>query len=219
MVTGYNCQQINELRDVINKTAQQAATGIVDRLHSSIIVPMSSVWYAPEAVEFFGGFADTVKASGEGITTAFDAFRQAIQDAGANWAENTGGEVPSLPALDLVELNLNISEIQPDNNGNVTIDESTATSIASSLGEVEEGIKSDLENIAGNLNAETAFIGHGQADALQDCFVRLSGEIHKIFKYLTDGEESLQGQINKAVEKYGEISTNISDAFNNSVTE
>lgn len=216
--TGYNCQQINDLRDVINNTAQQAGQGIVERLHNDIIVPMSSVWYAPEAVEFFEGFASTVKASGENITAAFDAFRGAVESAGTNWAENTGGEAPSLPTIDTVELNLNVSEIQPDNGGNVVLDEGQATTIANRLTEVEEGIKSDLESLAGNLNAESAFIGHGQAEALQQCFVNVSGEIHKIFKYLTDGDESLQGQINKAVQKYQDVSSGISDAFNNSTS-
>lgn len=214
-VSGYNAANVNALRDVINSTAQQASSEIVERLHSDIIVPMSSAWYAPEAVEFFGGLAETVKASGQNITKAFDAFRTAVQSAGENWAENTGGEAPSLATIDEVELTLNVSDIQPDNAGNVTIDEARATTIANSLPEVEEGIKSDLQTLAGNLSAETAFIGHGQADALQQCFVAVSGEVHKIFKYLTDGEESLQGQINKAVQKYQDVSTGISDAFNN----
>lgn len=214
-ISGYNCENINALRDVINSTASRAGAGIVERLHSDIIVPMSSVWYAPEAIEFFEGFAATVKASGENITAAFDAFRNAIESAGKNWAENTGGEMPSLPAIDAVELELNVSEIQPENGGNVTIDEGQATAIAGSLAEVEAGIKTDLENLAEGLNAETAFIGHGQADALQICFIQLSGELHKIFRYLTEGENSLQGQINKAVQKYVDVSLSISNAFNN----
>lgn len=218
-ISGYNCQKINELRDVINSRAQQAGNGIVERMHNEIIVPMSTVWYAPEAVEFFGGLAETVRACGQGITQAFDAFRDAVQQAGTNWAENTGGEVPMLTSIDAVELNLNVSDIQPDNNGNVTIDEAQANTIAANLTEVEASIKSDLEAFAANLNAETAFIGHGQGSALQECFTRISGEIHKIFKYLTEGEDSLQSQIRKAVEKYQTVSTSISDAFNNSVVE
>lgn len=214
-MSGYNCEQVNALRDVINNTAQQAGQGIVDRLHSDIIVPMSTVWYAPEAVTFFEGLSETVKSSGTNITQAFDAFRAAVEAAGRNWAENTGGEVPTLPKIDNVELNLNVSDIQSQNSGNVVIDEGQATTIASRLGQVEEGIKADLEALANNLNAESAFIGHGQADSLQQCFVSISGEIHRIFKYLTEGDESLQGQINKAVQKYQEVSGGISSAFNN----
>ncbi len=218
-VSGYNCAQVNALRDVINNTAQQSSQNIVERLHNEIIVPMSTVWYAPEAVEFFNGFANTVKATGEAITKAFDNYRAAVEDAGQYWAENTHGEAPSLPAIDNVDLTLNVSDIQPDNAGNVTIDEGGANQIAGRLAEVEDGIKSDLENLANNLDAESAFIGHGQSDALRECFVTVSGELHKIFKYLTDGEESLQGQINKAVQKYQEMSSDVSSAFNNTTGE
>lgn len=215
-VTGYNCEQVQELGTVINDTAQKAAEGIVEKLHSEIIVPMSSVWYAPEAQEFFQGFADTVKSSGVNIQNAFDAFRQAIQDAGANWAENTKGQVPTLASVQNIDLILNVSEIKADNSGNVTIDEGQANTIAGNLADVEAGIKQDLENLAGNLNAESAFIGHNQAEALQECFVKVSGEVSKIFKYLTEGEESLQGQIKKAVQKYQDVSSGISNAFQNS---
>lgn len=213
-MTGYNCEQVNALRNVINDTAQQAGQGIVDRLHSDIIVPMSTVWYAPEAVTFFEGLAETVKDSGTNITQAFDAFRAAVEAVGKNWADNTGGEVPMLPTLDNVELNLNVSDIQPENGGNVGIDENEATNIANKLGQVEENIKSELRSLANNLDAESAFMGHGQAEALQQCFVSISGEIHKIFKYLTEGETSLQGQIKAAVKKYQEVSEGIKSAFN-----
>lgn len=214
-VSGYNCEKVNALRNVINKTAQESGKSIVETLRSDIVVPMSSAWYAPEAVTFFEGFAKTVKASGEGITEAFDSFRAAVEKAGANWAESTSGETPSLPAIETVELVLDYSAIQPNNAGNITIDEASASSIASKLGEVEATIKSNLEGLAGSLDAETAFIGHGQADALQKCFVTVSGEIYKIFKYLTEGENSLQSQIKATVTKYQDVSTGISDAFNN----
>lgn len=218
-LTGYNCERVQELRDVINNTAQQSGQGIVERLNSDIIVPMSTAWYAPEAVTFFEGFASTVKATGQNITAAFDAFRAAVEAAGRSWAENTGGDMPRLPAIDSVELNLNVSSIQTNNAGNVVIDQNQANAVANRLQEVEEGIKNDLRNLAGNLNAETAFIGQGQAEALENCFVTISGEIHKIFKYLTNGEDSLQSQINKAVKKYQDVSSGISSAFNNSTVE
>lgn len=216
-ITGYNYQQINALRDVINNTAQRAGEGIVERLSSDIIVPMSTAWYAPEAITFFEGFAATVKASGTNITNAFDAFRLAVQEAGESWALNTNGQAPSLAPIDSVELNLNISPIQGENGGNITIDENQAMVIANKLPEVEEAIKADLQALAGNLNAETAFIGRGQAAALQECFVKLSGEVHRIFRYLTEGDDSLSSQINKAVQKYQAVSEGISSAFNNSV--
>ncbi len=213
-ITGYNCEQVNALRDVINNTAAQAGQGIVDRLHSDIIVPMAKAWYAPEAVTFFEGLGETVKASGTNITQAFDLFRAAVEEAGRNWAENTGGQAPSLAAIDNVEMILNISDIQPENGGTVGIDENEATSIAARLEQVEQGIKADIQSLANNLEAESAFLGNNQAQSIEQCFVSISGEIHKIFRYLTEGEDSLQGQINAAVKKYQEVSGGIAGAFN-----
>ena len=93
-ISGYNATEVEALADVISSTAQKAGEGIVERLHNEIVVPMSSVWYAPEAQEFFQKFSETVASAGENITAAFDAYRQAVQDAGKNWAENTKGTAP-----------------------------------------------------------------------------------------------------------------------------
>ncbi len=213
--SGYNCAQVNALRDVINSTAQNAANSIVEKLHSGIVKPMSSIWYAPEAVEFFQSFATVVQSTGQSITEAFDAFRDFVQQAGAHWAENTKGEVPNLPAIDLVELNLNVSEIQPNNAGNVTINEGEATSLASNLGQVEEEIEAELKSLAENLSADSAFIGHSQAASLKDCFVKVSGAVESIFKFLTEGDESLQTAINKTVEKYQSVSEEVSNSASN----
>ena len=51
---------------------------------------------------FFVFLGETVKASGTNITQAFDLFRAAVEEAGRNWAENTGGQAPSLAAIDNV---------------------------------------------------------------------------------------------------------------------
>lgn len=216
-VTGYNRQNVEELRNVINNTAQAAGSEIPEILKNGIITPISTAWYAPEAVKFFSDFAEIVKASGTAITEAFDSFRDAVQKAGANWAENTGGEVPSLAAIETVNLTLDVSAIQAaDSAGSVTITGSDAENVAKKLPNIEEEIKSKLQDLAKNLDAETAFIGGGQSAALQDCFVRVSGEVHRIFKFLTEGEGSLQSQINQAVAKYGQVSEGISSAFNGS---
>lgn len=212
--SGYNCEEVNALRNVINDTAQQAGEKILEELHDGVVVEMARAWYAPEAVEFFNGFAETVKASGEAITNAFDAYRGAIQEMGTRWAENTKGEAPNLPAIDQVELNLNVSDVQSDDNGNIYIKENLATNIANNLPNVEEWIKNDLEKLANKLDAKSAFIGHGQADAARDCFTVVSGEIHRIFKYLTEGETNLQGEIKKAVRKYQQVSESVTNDFN-----
>lgn len=43
----------------------------------------------------------------------------------------------------------------------------------------------------------------------------MNREIDLIFDFLTDGEESLQNQIRKTVEKYGQTATETASQFNN----
>ena len=212
---GYSRQEIEALRDVINNIARESGEKIVLKLHDEIIVPMSTAWYAPEAIEFFEGFAETVKISGEEITEAFDIFRNAVQEAGTNWAENTKGETPVLPNIDTVDTTISIAEIQPDNGGKVTLDTERARSIADGLSEVEQAIKADLEALAENLDAETSFIGGGQGAAVQECFVKVSGAVHKIFKYLTEGDNNLYLCLKLFAKKYEDVAEGIASAFNN----
>jgi hypothetical protein len=219
-MTGYNQAEVENLRDVINSTAQAASTGIVDRLHTEIIVPMSKAWYAPEAQTFFQEFATVVANSGENIKNAFDLFKNCVQEAGSNWAENTGGQAPVLANLDDVTLNLSVSEIlEKDDAGNVGIIDSSAEAVVNTLATVEDEIKSDLQSLAANLNAETAFLGGSQASAIQECFVKVSGEIHKIFSYLATGDDSLVNVLNACRKKYTDVASGVSTAFNSTTVE
>lgn len=217
MFTGYNKEQVEELRSAINTTAQSAAEGIIEKLGSGIITPISAAWFAPEAIEFFEKFAEVVAQSGANIQTIFETFKQYIEEAGANWAQNTGGEVPVLPTLDEITLNLDISAIKEKaSNGDVGVFENDAMAVANGLNSVQEDIKANLESLAKQLDAATAFIGGSQAESIQNCFVAVSGEVHRIFSYLTEGEDSLRGALTKSVEKYGDVSESISTAFGTS---
>lgn len=216
-MTGYNSQNIAALRDVIDRTAQSVAEKVVTRLHDEIIRPISEVWHAPEAVDFFTKFAETVKGTGQNIRDIFDSFRKAVEQAGSIWAENTGGEAPTLGAISDVNLELPVREIQvKDSAGNVGIDEDAANKIANNLTNVEEEIKSDMEAVANELDASTAFLGHGQAEAVAECFIKINLEIHLIFKFLTEGDLSLQAQIISAAKKYGDVSVGIATGFKQS---
>lgn len=216
-MTGYNSQNIAALRDVIDRTAQSVAEKVVTRLHDEIIRPISEVWHAPEAVDFFTKFAETVKGTGQNIRDIFDSFRKAVEQAGSIWAENTGGEAPTLGAISDVNLELPVREIQvKDSAGNVGIDEAAANKIANNLTNVEEEIKSDMEAVANELDASTAFLGHGQAEAVAECFIKINLEIHLIFKFLTEGDLSLQAQIISAAKKYGDVSVGIATGFKQS---
>ena len=93
---------------------------------------------------------------------------QAVRVAGELWAQNTQGEVPVLPEVTGVELNLNITPIQSEDNGRIVINGNEAAKVAMSLSEIEEEIKSKIASITRNLDLDTSFIGRGQSQAFHD---------------------------------------------------
>ena len=88
----YNYEQLNEVRDVINNLAGRTRNMIAEKLYHYVVVPISNVWYAPEAVEFFKDFSFIVKQSGENITEIFDDFRGEVELSGKNFAKNSGAK-------------------------------------------------------------------------------------------------------------------------------
>ena len=175
--TGYNKKEIENLINNINDSLEKTGEAITDSLYEGIILPMSTAWYAPEAQEFFEEFKEEVKASGQVINTSFDNFRLAIQKAGELWAQNTQGEVPVLPEVTGVELNLNITPIQSEDNGRIVINGNEAAKVAMSLSEIEEEIKSKIASITRNLDLDTSFIGRGQSQAILNCFTDIYSSI------------------------------------------
>lgn len=216
---GYNSEEISKLRNVINNAAQSTRQIIVGKLNTSLILPISAVWYAPEAITFFEQFAEVVKKAGINITETFDNFRSFVETAGKDWALTTGGEAPSLASIDQVELILDVSSIKAKNsNGDVGINIGEAFNITKiNLPQLKEEIKEEIKNLTNSLNAETAFIGGEQASAIEECFVSLTNQVYTIFNFLTEGENSLIKQIEKTAIKYENVSSDVVKTFTNNV--
>ena len=215
-VSGYNKGKVEELRDSINNTAKACGDAVVEELHSGIVVPMSSKWFAEEAQDYFEGFATAVKECGVTIKEVFDQFRANVESTGGEWATATGGEAPTLAAIDDVELNLDVSAILNMNGaGDRSLDEDGVQGIVDSIPTVEAAIKSRLTGLANQLNAETAFLGHGQGAAVQACFVKVAEAVHQIFNYLLSGDDALSGALKAFKEKYATSATNVATSFNN----
>jgi len=95
------------------------------------------------------------------------------------------------------------------------LDEPGVQKVIGSLPTVEQNIKSSLNALAAQLEADTAFLGHGQGAAVQNCLVKVADAVHKIFVFLLIGDDALQGALNKFKEKYAESATNVASSFNN----
>ena len=219
-MSGYNKAQVEALRDAINSAAQETAEGIVEELANGVITPISTCWYAEEAQEFFQKFADEgVAKCGEAIKGIFEEFKNNVEATGAAWAEATGaGEAgkPQLPAIDDVNLVLSVDAIQAvDGSGNRYLNEGEVEKVAGSLETVEGNIKTRLSGVANKLDASTAFLGHGQGDAVRACFDKVLGVVHTIFQKLLVGEDALAGALAKFKQKYAESAENVATSFNN----
>ena len=215
MFTGYNAEQITILGERINAAAYSVGQLIPEKLRRGIILPIASAWYAPEAVKFFNDFAQSVNSMGHIIQEAYDSFRIAVQEAAVNWVDNTGGTTyPEITPVRSVSINLSVSDIKESNNGNVGINETLASSIARSLSQVQSEIMDEIQRTNRSLAAESAFLGGGQAVALEECFMSVSRAVSRLFSFLAEGDASLQAQINKAVQKYQDVSSGITSAFN-----
>ncbi len=235
---GYNPQNVIDLSNDISTAYENCCTGIVETLHDEIVTPISTAWYAPEACKFFGSDAtdgilgigavqadenslkEVVKKTSETIFKCFDGFRQDIESAGQNWFNNTSGAGEStgdisLPTFKQIDLELDVSAIQDkDGEGNVVLDGSAVKAVSDKLADVQESIKTKMTAEKDKLDAATSFIGGGQATAIEGCFERLLEAISTIFKWLSEGDESLQSAFNAAMQKYSDVASNIASAYN-----
>ena len=215
-MTGYNPEEVTDLGPEVKKSSENVATIIKEKVENGIIQPISTEWYAQEAVDFFTAFAETVKQTGTAIAEAFDSFIASIESAGNNWAENVKGDQVTLERVGEINIDISIEEIKAkDEQGNIGIREEEARGVADKLGEVRTDIETSLSEEAQKLNAETAFLGHDQAQAVTNCFDAVNKAVSKIFDFLIEGDNNLQSQITAAVDKYGEIGTETANAFNN----
>lgn len=236
---GYNPQNVADLSTPISEAYENCVNGIVETLKEEIVTPISTAWYAPEACKFFGSDAkegggdadgnslkEVVKSTSETIFNCFDGFRKDIESAGQNWFNNTSGTGTestgdiTLPEFKQIDLDLDVSAIEAqDGSGNVVLDDAGVKAVSDNLAQVQEDIKAKMTAEKDKLDAATSFIGGGQADAIEGCFERLLEAISTIFKWLSEGEESLQSAFNAAMTKYGEVASNIAAAYNNATFE
>ncbi len=244
---GFNQEQVEGLRAKIATAYSNCVDDILDTLKTGIVTPISTAWYAPEACGFFGkeedgvtipdsNLKEVVKETSKTIYDCFDGFRQDIQLAGQNWYDNTsgrqgsaaegaaaggesGGEV-QLEKLEMIDLDLDVSAIEKqDGAGNVVLDDSGVSAVEENLGSVEDTIKTKMTEQKEQLDASTAFLGGGQAEAIESCFEKLLAAISGIFKWLSEGEDSLASAFSKARKKYEDVASNIASAYNSASFE
>ncbi|MBQ6405025.1 MAG: hypothetical protein IJJ63_03110 [Bacilli bacterium] len=214
--SGYNKKQIDGLDTVINTAMKEVGDAIVNKLEEDLVKKVGEKWYAQEAKDYFKDVHDDIAKSGETIQGIFSKFRDALQQSGESWANTTKNAAPSIGAIKNLSLNLNTSSIKIlRDDGAAVLYEKDVNTIADGLDNVEKDLKTVILKYKEELDASTAFIGHGQSEAINDCFNRILEEVHKLFQKLLVGDGSVKVALKGFKEKYKAKATSEAESFKN----
>ena len=210
-MTGYNFQEVAGLGAEVLKVAKNTQKAVQDCLDNDIVEPMSKLWYAPEAKEFFTKFQATVEKSGEEMQKAFNTFNTNVSGAQDAWSTKTGGgQKGNVTEISGLPLKVNVGAFKDSDGGNIVLYEKQAISFADSLDGVQKQLSAKIAEQRQDLSkAVTSFLGHDQGEAVNKCFDSVLVAVGSIFTYLAVGENSLKGQIKEAAESYKKMAEEI----------
>ncbi len=218
---GYNHENIAKIHDRVNEVAKNTVSSIETVIENDIVIPMSTVWYAPEAQDFFNNLKITVAGVAETLTKAFNDFIANVNSAEEAWAKKTSSETYGMGAMttvqpiDPLEITIDIKAIKDQDRGNVSLHKARALNIANNdLATVQTNLEKDIAKQKGELESvNQAFLGGGQGAAVESCFETVLEAIGHIFDFLTKGENNLQGQIIAAADTYVKMAESVATEF------
>ena len=214
--SGYNKDKINALGDALNSAMEHIGTAIKEEIETELINKIGEKWYSKEAQDYFKVVKKEIGSSAEVIRGIFSQFRDSLQERGETWARATGNASPSIGSIKELVIDVSISPIKElREDGAAVLYEKDVNTIADNLDNVEKDLKAKIQKYKEELDASTAFIGHGQAQAISDCFDRILGEIHSMFQYLLVGDMSVKAALKAFKEKYKNKAENEREGFNN----
>ena len=208
-IAGYNKGKVEALRTTIDNTYKSVVETITSEIKTTLVDPMSTAWYAPEAVQEFKDIKTAVENMEKSLKDAYDAYRGWIEQMGQSWAENTGGQSPRLSAIGEKSSGLNVSGIKNDNGGNVTLDETKAKTVAGQVKELRNSILKKVQSKHQEMEASAAFIGHGQAAAATACFVKVADAIGSLMASIS----TIGTRLEQYAKKYKEVGEKVASEF------
>ncbi len=202
--TGYNYVEVANLFTEVSNVATQTKRIVSKYLNDDLIDPMSKLWYAPEAKEFFKRFQGVVKESEEEMDAAFQAFVDKLDLAQQSWSEKTkGGKTAKAVSIRTEKIFLNIAKFKDQRDGNIYIDEKGALVFADNLSTIQQKLTNELMDQKVELtNVALAFIGNNQSEGIQKCFDKILKSIGEIFDFLARGDTSLREEVIRVTDEY-----------------
>ena len=215
---GYNTEEVEAIGEGINKYANQTGEVIVTAIKTNIIDRVAEDWVSEAAIEYFEGFKEELKAKESGITEVFQNFSDQIGKAGQNWADQTKGTAPTMPAVDTVTLDLDVSSMKAtDGNGDRYMYEDIEEKVKGYVENARTEILSAFANMESEINAETAFFGGGQSEAVQEAASSLGDQVNTMLdEVISSDSGSLITAIQNYKSEYSDTATSNASSFEDS---
>lgn len=216
---GYNTEEVEAIGEGINKYANQTGEVIVTAIKTNIVDKVAEEWVSEAAVEYFDQFKDELKQKEASITEVFQNFSDQIGKAGQNWADQTKGTAPTMPAVDTVTLDLDVSSMKAtDGNGDRYMYEDIEEKVKGYVENARTEILSAFANMESEINAETAFFGGGQSEAVQEAASSLGDQVNTMLdEVISSDSGSLITAIQNYKSEYSDTATSNASSFEDSV--
>ena len=214
---GYNTEEVEAIGEGINKYANQTGEVIVTAIKTNIVDKVAEEWVSEAAVEYFDQFKDELKQKEASITEVFQNFSDQIGKAGQNWADQTKGTAPTMPAVDTVTLDLDVSSMKAtDGNGDRYMYEDIEEKVKGYVENARTEILS-FANMESEINAETAFFGGGQSEAVQEAASSLGDQVNTMLdEVISSDSGSLITAIQNYKSEYSDTATSNASSFEDS---
>ena len=215
---GYNTEEVEAIGEGINKYANQTGEVIVTAIKTNIVDKVAEEWVSEAAVEYFDQFKDELKQKEASITEVFQNFSDQIGKAGQNWADQTKGTAPTMPAVDTVTLDLDVSSMKAtDGNGDRYMYEDIEEKVKGYVENARTEILSAFANMESEINAETAFFGGGQSEAVQEAASSLGDQVNTMLdEVISSASGSLITAIQNYKSEYSDTATSNASSFEDS---
>ena len=215
---GYNTEEVEAIGEGINKYANQTGEVIVTAIKTNIVDKVAEEWVSEAAVEYFDQFKDELKQKEASITEVFQNFSDQIGEAGQNWADQTKGTAPTMPAVDTVTLDLDVSSMKAtDGNGDRYMYEDIEEKVKGYVENARTEILSAFANMESEINAETAFFGGGQSEAVQEAASSLGDQVNTMLdEVISSDSGSLITAIQNYKSEYSDTATSNASSFEDS---
>lgn len=215
---GYNTEEVEAIGEGINKYANQTGEVIVTAIKTNIVDKVAEEWVSEAAVEYFDQFKDELKQKEASITEVFQNFSNQIGKAGQNWADQTKGTAPTMPAVDTVTLDLDVSSMKAtDGNGDRYMYEDIEEKVKGYVENARTEILSAFANMESEISAETAFFGGGQSEAVQEAAGSLGDQVNTMLdEVISSDSGSLITAIQNYKSEYSDTATTNASSFEDS---